>query len=207
MPDNIAYQPSRGNWIIHEDGSTTGAQGGTRNNDLWDCLDDRSDDDTLSDGCIRIGTLNDLDAEWTGGFFDPTGKHFYVSIQHNSSGFGTDPRHHGLEVITWSRAGGTRMRLPPAAAVSNKSRGDSLAIIAAEEVGEDGRLHPSSESVAGRFFARPPNLCVRAWAHSFPKACARAAERRRRLGACAFGPLKISVGEPPRNPGDSPGTK
>ena len=89
MPDNIAYQPSRRNWIIHEDGSTTGAQGGTRNNDLWDCLDDRSDDDTLSDGCIRIGTLNDLDAEWTGGFFDPTGKHFYVSIQHNSSGFGT----------------------------------------------------------------------------------------------------------------------
>jgi hypothetical protein len=22
MPDNIAYQASRGNWIIHEDGST-----------------------------------------------------------------------------------------------------------------------------------------------------------------------------------------
>ena len=89
MPDNIAYQASRGNWIIHEDGSTTDAQGGTRNNDLWDCLDDRSDDDSLSDGCIRIGTLNDLDAEWTGGFFDPTGQHFYVSVQHNSSGFGT----------------------------------------------------------------------------------------------------------------------
>lgn len=89
MPDNIAYQASRGNWIIHEDGSTTDAQGGTRNNDLWDCLDDRSDDDSLSDGCIRIGTLNDLDAEWTGGFFDPTGEHFYVSVQHNSSGFGT----------------------------------------------------------------------------------------------------------------------
>jgi hypothetical protein len=89
MPDNIAYQASRSNWIIHEDGSTTDAQGGTRNNDLWDCLDDQSDDDTLSDGCIRIGSLNDLDAEWTGGFFDPTGKHFYVTVQHNSSGFGT----------------------------------------------------------------------------------------------------------------------
>jgi Alkaline phosphatase PhoX len=89
MPDNIAYQASRGNWIIHEDGSTTGAQGGTRNNDLWDCLDDGSDDDSLSDGCTRIGSLNDLDAEWTGGFFDSTGKHFYVSVQHNSSGFGT----------------------------------------------------------------------------------------------------------------------
>jgi hypothetical protein len=89
MPDNIAYQASRGNWIIHEDGSTIDAQGGTRNNDLWDCLDDKADDDSLSDGCIRIGSLNDLDAEWTGGFFDPTGQHFYVSVQHNSSGFGT----------------------------------------------------------------------------------------------------------------------
>ena len=89
MPDNIAYQAGRGNWIIHEDGSTTGAQGGDRNNDLWSCLDDGQDDDTLSDGCVRVGTLNDFDAEWTGGFFDSTGKHFYVSIQHNSSGFGT----------------------------------------------------------------------------------------------------------------------
>jgi hypothetical protein len=89
MPDNIAYQPGRGNWIVHEDGSTTGAQGGDRNNDLWSCLDDGKDDDTLSDGCVRVGTLNDFDAEWTGGFFDSTGKHFYVSIQHNSSGFGT----------------------------------------------------------------------------------------------------------------------
>jgi hypothetical protein len=89
MPDNIAYQAGRGNWIVHEDGSTIGAQGGDRNNDLWSCLDDGQDDDTLSDGCVRVGTLNDFDAEWTGGFFDSTGKHFYVSIQHNSSGFGT----------------------------------------------------------------------------------------------------------------------
>ena len=89
MPDNIAYQPGRGNWLVHEDGSTVGAQGGDRNNDLWDCLPDGKDDDTMSDGCIRVGTLNDLDAEWTGGFFDPTGRTFYVSVQHNSSGFGT----------------------------------------------------------------------------------------------------------------------
>ena len=89
MPDNIAYQARTGNWILHEDGSTVGAQGGDRNNDLWSCLDDGQDDDTLSDGCVRVGTLNDLDAEWTGGFFDSTGKNFYVSVQHNSSGFGT----------------------------------------------------------------------------------------------------------------------
>ena len=89
MPDNIAFQPGRANWIVHEDGSTRAAQGGARNNDLWSCLDDGADDDTLSDGCLRIGTINDFDAEWTGGFFDPSGKHFYVSIQHNDSGFGT----------------------------------------------------------------------------------------------------------------------
>jgi hypothetical protein len=89
MPDNIAFHARRGNWIVHEDGSTAGAQGGEGNNDLWSCLDDGGDDDTLSDGCVRVGTLNDLDAEWTGGFFDPSGKHFYVSVQHNSSGFGT----------------------------------------------------------------------------------------------------------------------
>jgi hypothetical protein len=89
MPDNIAYQPGTGNWIVHEDGSTGDNVDGSRNNDIWDCLDDGADDDTLGDGCIRVATPNDLDAETTGGFFDSTGKHYYVSIQHNSSGFGT----------------------------------------------------------------------------------------------------------------------
>jgi secreted PhoX family phosphatase len=68
MPDNIAFQPGRGNWIIHEDGETT--EPTAHNNDLWSCLDDGADDDLLSDGRLRIGTLNDLSAEWTGGFFD-----------------------------------------------------------------------------------------------------------------------------------------
>jgi hypothetical protein len=89
MPDNIAYQASRQNWILEEDGSTGDFIDGARNDDLWDCLRDGADDDTLSDGCVRIASLNDLDAESTGGFFDSTGQHYYVSIQHNSSGFGT----------------------------------------------------------------------------------------------------------------------
>ena len=89
MPDNIAYQASRQNWIIEEDGSTGDFIDGARNDDIWDCLRDGADDDTLSDGCVRIASLNDLDAESTGGFFDTTGQHYYVSIQHNSSGFGT----------------------------------------------------------------------------------------------------------------------
>jgi Alkaline phosphatase PhoX len=85
MPDNIAYQPGRGNWIVHEDGD--GPEVG-RNNDLWSCLDDGADLNATSDGCLRIATLNDLNAEWTGGFFDASGRHFYVSVQHNVTGHG-----------------------------------------------------------------------------------------------------------------------
>jgi secreted PhoX family phosphatase len=89
MPDNIAYQPGRGNWVIHEDAETNTALQGPHNNDLWDCLPDGADPDLQSDGCVRVATLNDLGAEWTGGIFDASGKHFYVSVQHNVSGSGT----------------------------------------------------------------------------------------------------------------------
>jgi secreted PhoX family phosphatase len=88
MPDNVAYQPHRGNWILHEDADTNTALQGPHNDDLWDCLPDGSDPDLQSDGCIRIGTLNDLTAEWTGGIFDASGSHFYVSVQHNVTGHG-----------------------------------------------------------------------------------------------------------------------
>jgi secreted PhoX family phosphatase len=84
MPDNIAYQSSRGNWIVHEDADTEHLS--PHNNDLWDCLPDLSDPDQQSDGCIRIGTLNDLTAEWTGGIFDATSTRFFVSVQHNVTG-------------------------------------------------------------------------------------------------------------------------
>jgi len=100
MPDNIAYQPGRGNWVLNEDGSTGDFIDGAKNNDIWDCLPDGQDVDTLTDGCVRIATLNDLDAESTGGFFDPSGKHYFVSIQHNSSGFGTI-----LDITGWGSQG------------------------------------------------------------------------------------------------------
>jgi secreted PhoX family phosphatase len=89
MPDNVAYQPGRGNWIIHEDASTNTPLQGPHNNDLWDCLPDGADPDLQSDGCVRVATLNDLTSEWTGGVFDASGTHFYVSVQHNISGAGT----------------------------------------------------------------------------------------------------------------------
>jgi secreted PhoX family phosphatase len=85
MMDNIAFQPGRGNWVINEDGD--GPEVG-RNNDIWDCLGDGEDADGLSDGCIRVATLNDLTAESTGGIFDADGDSYYVSIQHNVTGHG-----------------------------------------------------------------------------------------------------------------------
>jgi secreted PhoX family phosphatase len=88
MPDNIAFQPRRGNWILHEDAETVTDLQGPHNDDLWDCLPDGTDSDLQSDGCIRIATLNDLTAEWTGGIFDASGHHFYVSVQHNITGAG-----------------------------------------------------------------------------------------------------------------------
>jgi hypothetical protein len=117
MMDNIAYQPGRGNWILHEDGEgpapSSGAQ--RRGNDLWDCLDDGADKDILSDGCVKIATINDTQgagsggggAEWTGGIFDATGKHFYVSVQHaigtGTSGTPGSTYAHGyiLDITGW----------------------------------------------------------------------------------------------------------
>jgi secreted PhoX family phosphatase len=93
MPDNVAYQPGSGNWIIHEDGE--GAEFG-RNNDIWSCVDDGLDRDGLADACAKIITLNDLTAESTGGVFDATGKRFFFSVQHNVTGHGVI-----LEVTGW----------------------------------------------------------------------------------------------------------
>ena len=109
MMDNIAYQPGSGNFVIHEDGEGP-VYASPRNNDLWDCLDDGDDEDNLSDSCIRVASLNDLTAEWTGGLFDASGKNFYVSVQHNITGHGVilkisgwrnvSEQHHGWRKIS-----------------------------------------------------------------------------------------------------------
>jgi hypothetical protein len=98
MMDNIAYQPGRGNWVLHTDRDSVGMEGDGYpfNNSIWMCLEDGKDVDTLSDGCIRIANLNDLHAESTGGFFDAKGKHYYFSVQHNITGHGTI-----LDVTGW----------------------------------------------------------------------------------------------------------
>ena len=94
MPDNIGFQPGTGNVVLHEDAETTFES--PHNNDIWDCLPDGADQDLLSDGCVRVATLNDLTAEWTGGIFDATGTRYFVSIQHNISGKATI-----LEITGW----------------------------------------------------------------------------------------------------------
>jgi hypothetical protein len=87
MMDNMAYQPGRGNWILQEDGDGADLEP-PRNNDIWACLEDSGDTDTLSDGCVRIATVNDLVAETTGGFFNEVGDTYYLSVQHNMTGHG-----------------------------------------------------------------------------------------------------------------------
>ncbi len=87
MPDNVAFQPGTGNILIQEDGDGA-SYTPKRNNDIWDCLDDGADKDHLADACVKVATLNDLNAETTGGLFDATGKQYYVSIQHNITGHG-----------------------------------------------------------------------------------------------------------------------
>ncbi|HET8710252.1 MAG TPA: alkaline phosphatase PhoX [Spongiibacteraceae bacterium] len=95
MMDNVAYQPGRGNWIINEDGEGP-TYSTPRNNDIFACLDDGDDADELSDGCVKVMSINDLSAETTGGVFDATGTRYFVSVQHNDSGHGVI-----LEVDGW----------------------------------------------------------------------------------------------------------
>jgi len=68
------------------------------NNSIWMCLEDGKDGDTLSDGCVRVVAVNDLEAETTGGFFDNSGRHYYFSVQHNVTGHGVI-----LDVTGWKR--------------------------------------------------------------------------------------------------------
>jgi secreted PhoX family phosphatase len=94
MPDNIDFQPGTNNIVLNEDAETTFET--DHNNDIWDCLPDGPDQDLLSDGCVRVATLNDLTAEWTGGIFGGSGSRYFVSIQHNISGKATI-----LEITGW----------------------------------------------------------------------------------------------------------
>ena len=89
MFDNVAFQPRTGNLVVLEDGPTSiiDKTGKTvpRGNDLWMCLPDGKDDDDLSDGCVRFGSIKDTSAEPTGFIFFGSGEEALVSIQHRNA--------------------------------------------------------------------------------------------------------------------------
>jgi len=86
MFDNVAFQPHTGNLVVLEDGPTSIVlPDGTvqpRGNDLWMCLPDGDDDDTLSDGCVRFASLRDTSSEPTGFIFLGSGEAAFVNLQH-----------------------------------------------------------------------------------------------------------------------------
>jgi hypothetical protein len=88
--------------VILEDGPTsivtsTGVQQ-PRGNDLWMCLPDGDDDDTLTDGCVRFASVKDTTAEPTGFIFLGSGTAAFVSIQHRAVNDAAGNTNHGALV-------------------------------------------------------------------------------------------------------------
>jgi secreted PhoX family phosphatase len=86
MPDNVAFQPHTGNLVVLEDGPTSivlpDGTSQPRGNDMWICLPDGSDDDRLSDGCVRFASLRDTSSEPSGFIFLGSGEAAFVNLQH-----------------------------------------------------------------------------------------------------------------------------
>jgi uncharacterized protein DUF839 len=101
MFDNVAFQPHTGNLVVLEDGptsiiTTSGEQ--PRGNDLWICLPDGADDDTLSDGCVRFASIPDTSAEPSGFIFVGSGESAFVNIQHRAVNDAAGAGNHGALV-------------------------------------------------------------------------------------------------------------
>jgi hypothetical protein len=73
--DNLDFQPVTGNTYIIED---------TEFGDVWACLPDGADRDIMSDGCVRVATVLDADAEPTGFIFFADGTKALMFIQHRN---------------------------------------------------------------------------------------------------------------------------
>ena len=101
MPDNVAFQPHTGNLVVLEDGPTsivTPTGNEPRGNDLWICLPDGDDDDTLSDGCVRFASVKDTSAEPSGFIFLGSGEEAFVNIQHRAVNDAAGAGNHGALV-------------------------------------------------------------------------------------------------------------
>ncbi len=75
QPDNVAFQAASDNVYVLEDNS---------NGDIFACLPDGDDRDTLSDGCVLILTLKDPTAEPTGFMFTADNKSAFFFVQHSA---------------------------------------------------------------------------------------------------------------------------
>src|SRR5262245_31592373 len=82
MPDNLAFQPHTGILYVLMDATTSAEDPAFTNDDVWACLPDGDDIDTLTDGCVRVMTLKDGNAEFTGIQFLADGKSFLIHLQH-----------------------------------------------------------------------------------------------------------------------------
>jgi secreted PhoX family phosphatase len=78
--DNLDIQPHTSNVYVIEDYNEidSGGTGG----DVWACLPDGGDRDTKTDGCVRVLSITDPEAEPSGFIFDGTGKVAYYHVQH-----------------------------------------------------------------------------------------------------------------------------
>ena len=101
MFDNVAFQPYTGNLVVLEDNSISSVKSlnptvtELRGNDLWICLPDGADDDVLSDGCVRFGSIRDTSAEPSGFIFLGSGEEAFVSVQHRAVNDGLGAGNHG----------------------------------------------------------------------------------------------------------------
>ena len=101
MFDNVAFQPHTGNLVVLEDNSVNSVKSlnptvtELRGNDLWICLPDGTDDDVLTDGCVRFGSIRDTSAEPTGFIFLGSGEEAFVSIQHRAVNDSLGAGNHG----------------------------------------------------------------------------------------------------------------
>jgi hypothetical protein len=84
MPDNLDFQPHTGILYVLMDATTSAENPNFTNDDVWACLPDGTDSDTLSDGCVRVMTLKDGAAEFTGLQFLGDGESFLIHLQHRT---------------------------------------------------------------------------------------------------------------------------
>jgi secreted PhoX family phosphatase len=84
MPDNLDFQPGTGILYVNMDATTSAENPAFTNDDVWACLPDGDDSDTLSDGCVRVMSLLDGAAEFTGITFLGDGTRFLIHVQHRT---------------------------------------------------------------------------------------------------------------------------